>query len=58
MVKFTEMYKHVSIITLTDNYRSHADILHTAHIAQNIDERMTTTLEGEKNTYLLKPKYY
>ncbi len=50
MVKFTEMYKHVSIITLTDNYRSHADILHTAHnIAQNIDERLTTTLgKGDK----------
>ncbi len=50
MLRFTQMYKDVQVITLTDNYRSHSDILHTAHtIAGQIEERLSDTLgTGEK----------
>ncbi len=41
MLKFKEMYRDVLAITLTKNYRSHAQILHTAgEIAEQIDERL------------------
>ncbi|MFO0882327.1 MAG: ATP-dependent DNA helicase [Candidatus Saccharimonadales bacterium] len=49
MVRFTNMYKDVQIIALTDNYRSHADILESAHaIASQIEERLGDVLGGNK----------
>ena len=41
MLQFTSRYKNVVVIPLVENYRSHPDILHTAHgIAQQIEERL------------------
>ncbi|HEX7963203.1 MAG TPA: ATP-dependent DNA helicase [Candidatus Saccharimonadales bacterium] len=59
MLRFNELYKGVLPVPLTENYRSHADILHTARgIAEQIEERLhhhfpqiEKTLEA-KNTKL------
>ncbi len=41
MLKFNELYRDVLVVPLTQNYRSHPDILHTAHgIAEQIKERL------------------
>lgn len=41
MLDFTRSYRDVVTVPLTANYRSHADILHTAHaIAVQIEERL------------------
>lgn len=41
MLQFRDMYKDVVAIPLTENYRSHPDILHTARgIAEQIEERL------------------
>lgn len=41
MMDFYTMYRDVDVINLTDNYRSHSDILHTAHnIAAQIENRL------------------
>jgi DNA helicase-2/ATP-dependent DNA helicase PcrA len=41
MLQFTAMYRDVLPIALTENYRSHADILHTARgIAEQIEQRL------------------
>ncbi len=41
MLQFNHMYRDVTAIPLTENYRSHADILHTAHsIGEQIEERL------------------
>lgn len=41
MLRFSEMYRDVLAVPLTANYRSHADILHTARgIASQIEERL------------------
>ncbi len=41
MLQFKDMYKGVKAIPLTENYRSHPDILHTARgIAEQIEERL------------------
>lgn len=41
MLQFKEMYRDVVVIPLTENYRSHPDILHTARgIAEQIEERL------------------
>jgi len=50
MARFVSLYKDVKIITLTDNYRSHGDILHTAfNVANQIEERLSHTLKtGDK----------
>jgi DNA helicase-2/ATP-dependent DNA helicase PcrA len=41
MLQFNEMYRDVTAIPLTQNYRSHADVLHTARgIAEQIEERL------------------
>lgn len=46
MLEFTQMYRDVRVITLTQNYRSHADILHTAHnIASQIETRLHNTMD-------------
>ena len=50
MARFVSLYKDVKIITLTDNYRSHGDILHTAFsVANQIEERLSHALKtGDK----------
>lgn len=41
MLRFTEMYKDVVTVPLTENYRSHANVLHlTRGIAEQIEERL------------------
>lgn len=41
MLRFKDMYQDVKVIPLTQNYRSHADILHTARgIAEQIEARL------------------
>ncbi len=41
MLQFKDMYRDVLPVPLTQNYRSHADILHTARdIAEQIEERL------------------
>jgi DNA helicase-2/ATP-dependent DNA helicase PcrA len=41
MLQFNELYRNVLPVPLTKNYRSHADILHTARgIAEQIEERL------------------
>jgi DNA helicase-2/ATP-dependent DNA helicase PcrA len=47
MLDFYRQYREVSVINLTENYRSHADILETAHnIADQISERLHHQFEG------------
>jgi DNA helicase-2/ATP-dependent DNA helicase PcrA len=41
MLQFNDMYRGVTVIPLTQNYRSHADVLHTARgIAEQIEVRL------------------
>lgn len=41
MLQFRDMYKDVVAVPLTENYRSHPDILHTARgVAEQIEERL------------------
>lgn len=41
MLQFNNRYRDVVVVPLTQNYRSHADILHTARgIAEQIEERL------------------
>lgn len=43
MKEFVQTFRDVSVINLTENYRSHADILHIAHnIAGQIEDRLHT----------------
>lgn len=51
MVDFYHMYKDVHIVNLSENYRSHADILATAdHVARQIVDRLHGQFDGaEKN---------
>lgn len=47
MKQFCETYRDVKIINLSENYRSHPDILHTAHgIAGQIESRLHHELDG------------
>lgn len=47
MLDFYQMYRDVTVINLTENYRSHADVLHVAReIAEQIDERLHHHFEG------------
>lgn len=41
MLQFKDLYRDVLVVPLTENYRSHSDILHTARgIAEQIEERL------------------
>jgi DNA helicase-2/ATP-dependent DNA helicase PcrA len=41
MLQFNNLYRDVTVVPLTENYRSHPDILHTARgIAEQIEERL------------------
>ena len=47
MQDFIDSFIDVKVINLTDNYRSHPDILHVAHgIAGQIENRLHTQLQG------------
>jgi DNA helicase II / ATP-dependent DNA helicase PcrA len=51
MVDFYGMYKDVVVVNLTDNYRSHTDILETAgNVLKQIDARVFARLEGMTKT--------
>jgi len=46
MLEFAEMYNGTTVINLTDNYRSHPEILHVAHeVAQQIGTRLESSFE-------------
>ncbi len=47
MLSFARSYRDVLVVPLTENYRSHADILHLAHgIAEQIETRLQQHFEG------------
>jgi DNA helicase-2/ATP-dependent DNA helicase PcrA len=51
MLAFNEAYRAVKVINLTENYRSHADIIHTAHnVASQIESRLHHNLENINKT--------
>jgi DNA helicase II / ATP-dependent DNA helicase PcrA len=51
MVDFYQMYRDVVVVNLTDNYRSHADILESAaNVLKQIDARVFESLEGMTKT--------
>ncbi len=61
MLQFVHAYRDVAIVNLTENYRSHPDIIHIAHnVAQQIESRLHHNLDGvnkvleAKNTGLPK----
>lgn len=46
MKEFLQSFRDVDVINLTENYRSHADILHVAHnIAEQIEDRLHRQLQ-------------
>lgn len=47
MLQFLREYRAVKVINLTENYRSHADVIHVAHsIASQIESRLHHSIEG------------
>jgi DNA helicase II / ATP-dependent DNA helicase PcrA len=47
MIKFREEFKPVKTLCLTENYRSHPDILYVSHnIANQIESRLHHTIDG------------
>jgi DNA helicase-2/ATP-dependent DNA helicase PcrA len=51
MLDFYKLYRDVAVIHLTENYRSHHDVLHAAHnIAEQIDVRLQHTFMGMSKT--------
>ncbi|MFT4532305.1 MAG: DNA helicase-2/ATP-dependent DNA helicase PcrA, partial [Candidatus Saccharimonadales bacterium] len=51
MISFTKSFEDVAVINLHENYRSHADIIHTAHnISEQIESRLHHGLEGVSKT--------
>ncbi len=51
MLSFKNAYREVRVINLTENYRSHPDIIHTAHnIAKQIESRLHLQIEGIEKT--------
>ena len=51
MLKFDNSYRDVTIVNLTQNYRSHRDILHTAHnVAEQIETRLHQHLDNVNKT--------
>ncbi len=51
MVDFRNMYQDVQVITLTENYRSHPDIIATAgNVADQISQRLYQQLDGTSKT--------
>lgn len=59
MLDFYKAYRDTKLVNLTENYRSHADILETAkNIAEQIEDRLTHKLgsEADKNIKASNPK--
>lgn len=58
MARFASLYKNVKVISLKDNYRSHADILDVAHVVGGqISERLHTQFgDVEKVLEAANPK--
>jgi len=51
MLGFINAFSNVVVINLTENYRSHPDIIHTAHnIARQIESRLHLQIEGIEKT--------
>lgn len=51
MLQFANEYRDVKVVNLIENYRSHPDIIHTAHnIATQIESRLHHELEGVEKT--------
>jgi len=51
MTEFLDSFRDVSVVNLTQNYRSHADVLHIAHaVAEQIESRLHHGLEGVSKT--------
>jgi DNA helicase-2/ATP-dependent DNA helicase PcrA len=58
MVDFYKLYRDVTLVNLTENYRSHKDILQTAgNIAEQIDARLTANFSDiDKTLRATNPK--
>ena len=57
MSEFRHVFRDVKVINLTENYRSHPDILHTAHgIAGQIESRLHHDMEGIDKTLIASKK--
>lgn len=57
MLRFQQMYRDVLIVPLTENYRSHSDILHLAkNVAEQIDERLHHHFAGIEKTLTAENK--
>ena len=53
MQAFRKAFTNVQVVNLTQNYRSHADILHTAHaVAEQIEVRLHHDLENITKTLI------
>ena len=51
MLGFINSFRDVKVVNLTENYRSHPDIIHSAHnIAEQIESRLHHNLEGVEKT--------
>lgn len=51
MIGFINAFRDVAVVNLTENYRSHKDIIHTAHnIANQIESRLHHQLKGIEKT--------
>lgn len=55
MVDFSRLYRDVAIVNLTENYRSHQDIISTAiRVADQIEARLTDEFHGIAKTLVAK----
>jgi DNA helicase-2/ATP-dependent DNA helicase PcrA len=55
MLRFHSMYKDVTTITLTENWRSHADILHVAkNVSEQIEDRLHEKLGFTEKVLIAK----
>lgn len=53
MIGFVRAFRDVQVINLTENYRSHSDILHIAkNIATQIESRLHDSLDGIEKTLI------
>lgn len=51
MLQFANEYRDVKVVNLTENYRSHPDIIHTAHnLAAQIESRLHHNLDNVEKT--------
>lgn len=51
MLDFYKLYREVKVVNLTENYRSHKHILHTAHqVAEQVNDRLHHQFESMSKT--------